>query len=319
MDHMNQNDRIHWLDSAFRNGCCLTTEEMAEKLQISVRTLRRDIEDLKDHGAPVEFDRVQGVYRYTHPNYELQGSWLGEDELIGLVLAKRLAVTIPDGARKEEIQRLFDKIYQKTLPAMRLLDRRVSLKNICYYRVRPEVFDTVLHALYRDRKLHFVYRPVFAGGETERTVCPLHLILYRGNWHLAAFCELRQENRLFALSRMHRPQLLSDAPCPSHRLDDDFHERLETVHGIFLSDHPITVRLRFSPAMAGFAREQVWFPGQAIEEDGKGRLVISFPVGDFPEIVQEILGYGPEVEVLEPAELRETVAGRIAAMARLYR
>lgn len=319
MERMNQSDRCHWLDRQLGKGLFLSTAEIISTLDISVRSLRRDINWLKDHGAPVEFDREREGYRYTRTNFALQGQWLSEDELIGLVLAKRLATAIPDEARKEEIRRLFDKIYQKTPQAVRLLDRRVSLKNICYYRVRPEVFNTVLHALYLDCKLHFVYRPVFAGGETERTVCPLHLILYRGNWHLAAFCELRQENRLFTLSRMHRPQLLSENPCPSHRLDDDFHEKLETVHGIFLSDHPIMVRLRFSATMAGLAREQVWFPGQTIEEDGEGRPVISFPVGDFPEIVQEILGYGPEVEVLEPAELREMVAGRIAAMARLYR
>jgi predicted DNA-binding transcriptional regulator YafY len=294
------------------------TEEIADGLGVSVRTVRRYARYLEDHGAPIEADHTEGGYRYTHTRFELHGQWLSEDELIGLVLARRLASAIPDRSQKDEIHRLFSRIYQRS-PALAQLDRRISLKNICYYRVEPAIFNSVLHSLYQDCKLQVTYRSVFSPKETERTICPLHLVLYRGNWHLIAWCELRSAVRFFTLSRIRKITVLRDQACPSHRLDHDFHDRLETVHGIFLSKEPIQVTLRFTASLADFVREQVWFPGQTIDSEPDGQIRVTFPVGDYPEIIQEILGYGPEVEVIEPQDLRTIIRERIEAMSARYR
>lgn len=316
---MDKHERQLWIDHQLRNRDYLETDQITEYCECSKETVRRDIKEMKNKRAPIKSDRSISSYYYTDKDYHLPNEWPNEDELIGLVLAKRLATTIPDGTRKKQLKRLFENIYKKNPhQAVRQLDSRITLKNICYYSVKPDVFNTVLRALYLDRKLHFRYKPVFVGTVSERTVCPLHLILYRGNWHLAAFCELKNENRLFTLSRIHEPEILSHEEIPRWRLDTDIPTHLDAVHGIFLSENPIPVTLRFSPAMAAFVREQVWFPQQKLKDNDDGSLELTFPVGDFPEIIQEILGYGPEVEVLAPDSLREEIKNRVSAMACNY-
>jgi proteasome accessory factor B len=77
-----------------------------------------------------------------------------------------------------------------------------------------------------------------------------------------------------------------------------------------------TVTLRFSPHIAARIREQIWHPDQQTSLAPDGSLLLSFPTADFRELTRNILSYGAEVRVVEPAELRALVRGEIEKMFR---
>ena len=69
------------------------------------------------------------------------------------------------------------------------------------------------------------------------------------------------------------------------------------------------VRLKFSPAVSGWVREQVWHPGQKTSLCKDGSLILQFPVADFKEIRRRILSYGADLKVLSPKSLATGVEG----------
>jgi predicted DNA-binding transcriptional regulator YafY len=73
-----------------------------------------------------------------------------------------------------------------------------------------------------------------------------------------------------------------------------------------------------SPAAARWASARSWHPSQRAKVEKDGSYVLELPYSEMPELVMEILKYGPDVQVLEPASLRERVAQSLAEAARRY-
>jgi predicted DNA-binding transcriptional regulator YafY len=93
---------------------------------------------------------------------------------------------------------------------------------------------------------------------------------------------------------------------------------IENSFGIFQGNKDIPVLLRFSPFRARWIREQLWHPTQTIKDLPDGGLELSFPVSDFREVKMKILQFGADVEVVEPAALREEVEEEIQRMVEVY-
>lgn len=340
--------------------------DLADKFEISRRQAAREIEFMRLFlGAPIEYSAERGGYFYANDNFQLPGLWVSEEEIVSLVIARRLAAALPDRGLKKK----FDLFLRKVSGDMDLdllrLEEKVSLKNVRYTRVEPAVFSAVLLALVRERQLAITYAPghsqtvtqqnvpqspngdgghsarqgdggltartvphVDAGltvqtsphgdaGLAARTVDPLHLLVYMGNWHLIAWCHERRAVRDFLLSRVRAATLLA-APLAGPVTSEEIREQIEERYGIFFAGPATRVVLRFTPAGGRLVRDQVWFPGQECAWRADGSLLLSFPVADFRELVRDILPFGGDVEVLEPAELRRLLAKTIAEMAGMY-
>jgi predicted DNA-binding transcriptional regulator YafY len=293
--------------------------DLADKFEISRRQAAREIEFMRLFlEAPIEYSSEHGGYYYSRENFQFPGLWVSEEEIVSLVVARRLAAALPDRGLKKKFDLFLRKVSNDMDLDLLRLEEKVSLKNVRYTRVEPAVFSAVLLALVRERQLAITYAPGYAGTVTQRTVDPLHLLVYMGNWHLIAWCHERAAVRDFLLSRVRQAALLA-APVASPVTPEEIKKQIEERYGIFFAGPPTRVVLRFTPAGARLVRDQVWFPGQASEDQADGGLLLEFPVADFREVIRDILPFGAEVEVLEPAELRRLLAATIAEMAGIYR
>lgn len=99
------------------------------------------------------------------------------------------------------------------------------------------------------------------------------------------------------------------------RLRDFFEEG----YGIFSGRAKETAVLRFSAASARWVAKEVWHPRQQGEFDAEGRYVLKVPYSMDTEILMDVLRHGPEVEVLEPASLRDRVRERLKQARAIYR
>ncbi|HLP47123.1 MAG TPA: WYL domain-containing protein, partial [Candidatus Kapabacteria bacterium] len=152
---------------------------------------------------------------------------------------------------------------------------------------------------------------------SERIINPLHLILYMGNWHIIAYCEMKKGIRDFALSRIKKIAKL-DATIEEKLKTLNIKENLAESYGIFFEGDQKKVVLKFNDRVADFVREQVWFPFQTIDEIPSGGLLLTFYVTDYREIVREVLSFGADVEVLEPDPLREIIKKNIRELSGIY-
>jgi predicted DNA-binding transcriptional regulator YafY len=135
--------------------------------------------------------------------------------------------------------------------------------------------------------------------------------------YLIGWDETRDAVRTFKLERIRRLALTTDVfDAPP---DGVIEEALERAWGIITDQEPVEVRLRFAPAVASRVAETTWHPTQAVEREAGGALTWRATVSGSIEIRSWILSWGPDVEILEPAELRAEVAALLAAASAQYR
>jgi len=313
-------ERYFWFHRQVKARRYPNAGDVARQFEVSTKTAHRDIAFMADRlDAPLAYDPRRRGYYYTDEGFELPAFWFGEEEVVALVLAHRLAAMIPSRELKRKLQELTGKLftYYAGHYEVEELAARVSLKNVEYYGVDEALFNRVLQFLLEGAPMEIRYYSPHKDEETRREVFPLHLLNYMGNWHLIAYCRRSRGLRDFALSRIRKLSRSDRSFSPPSGLPA-IKEYLERHFGIFSGTSSMKVRVRFSPSVARWVKEQVWHPKQRQRWDRQGRLVLEVPVTDLREIKREILKFGAEAEALSPARLRREISQEISRMKRLY-
>jgi predicted DNA-binding transcriptional regulator YafY len=313
-------ERFVWFDrelqgSRYPNASCL-----ARKFEVSLKTAQRTIDFMRDRlTAPFEYDSSRKGYFYPETGCELPHLRATQEEVLAFLLARNLLSHTAGGLISREIDRFGRKLFLATKPAgitATRLDKAFSASWHGYSPAHGASFQTVSRALLEHRFLEFTYKSPGTGRETRRRVEPHHLRHYMANWVLIAFCHKRMQWRTFLIARMRRLKIFDEHFSP--RPEKEWQCHLDGAFGIFQGDCTQKVVLRFTPFRARWIREQLWHPKQSLRPLENGGLELAFPVADFREVKMMILQFGADVEVVEPAELREIVKEEIKKMAGVY-
>jgi predicted DNA-binding transcriptional regulator YafY len=100
--------------------------------------------------------------------------------------------------------------------------------------------------------------------------------------------------------------------------EQELDETLGTGYGIFSGKKVKWAELRFTPQRARWVSREAWHPEQKSHFDGAGRYILKVPYSDDRELVMDILKFGPEVEVLEPAPLRRRIIELVGQTSGIY-
>ncbi len=196
-------ERYLWFHSRLKSGRYPKLFDLSEKFEISQRQASREIEFMRlFFDAPIEYSSEETGYFYSDDKFELPGIWASEEEIVTLIIAKRLAQTIPHKRRKKRFDTFIKKFLSDTGIDISTLEKKISIKNIRFYKVDPAVFEIVVLGLSTDMKVKIHYSSPYKDAPGMRIVSPLHLLLYMGNWHLFAYCDEKKEIRDFVLSRI---------------------------------------------------------------------------------------------------------------------
>ncbi len=316
-------ERFLWFHHQVGRSRYPNAAALAERFEVSAKTAQRDIEFMRDRLlAPLVYVPARRGYRYEDSSYELPGLWLGEEELISLLLAFRLASAVPDSSLKSSLKSFLNQVLSLHShgPGLSLdmLSRKVSVKNIEYSKTDDKTFQQVLGALVHASPVRIEYYSPHNDECTSRDILPLHLLSYMGTWHIVAHCALRGGLRDFTLSRI-RSIAPSDVKIEAGIGIEEVKDYIRRNFGIMKGGESFEVCLRFSSAVAPWVAEQVWHPDQKAVHEPDGRMRLTFPAADLREIRREVLKHGSQVEVISPDALREEVRREIEKMSSLYR
>jgi proteasome accessory factor C len=150
----------------------------------------------------------------------------------------------------------------------------------------------------------------------DREVSPQRLVHYRDAWYVDAWCHRREALRSFGLDAVQHASTL-DVPA-TEVADDALDAHFAAAYGIFGGPAEHRAVLRFSVQAARWVAGEQWHPHQEQRWLGDGRLELGIPYGADTELIMDILRHGPDVEVIEPDELREAVKDRLRRAAALY-
>lgn len=204
---MRRADRLFQIVQILRRGRLITAAELASRLEVSERTVYRDMRDLIGSGVPI--DGEAGVGYVMRKGFDLPPLMFTKEEVEALAVGARLLRTWTGGALAVAATTALDKI-ETAMPEARRAEMSASRLFAPSFVAPPEqrlVFDRLHEAINTRRVVAFGYTRA-DGAASSRSVRPLGLFFWGRSWTLGAWCELRGEYRNFRLDRMEDPVLL---------------------------------------------------------------------------------------------------------------
>ncbi|MEW6703773.1 MAG: WYL domain-containing protein [Pseudomonadota bacterium] len=301
----------------------MSARALAQQLEVSVRTVYRDIDQLSAAGVPVwaEAGRLGGIQ--LQPGWRTQLTGLTPDEAQAVFLTG-----LPGPAAQLGLGEAMASAQLKLLAALppgwqedaRRVGARFHLDPVDWYRdaAPADHLPAVARAVWQERRLAIRYESWTA--VVERVVEPLGLVLKGGNWYMAARCG--GKNRTYRLSnivqlrdtgeRFMRPrdfELAAYWTSSTQRFEAELYRDTAVLR---VSPAGLKILRGFSPVVARAADRSA---GQA---DAAGWVEVTVPIESVVHAAGQMLRLGAEGQVLRPAGLRRALADVLARMAALY-
>lgn len=277
-----------------------TASELAEKLEVSVRTIYRDIDALSEAGVPVyaEAGRKGGIRLMEH--FTLDRAVLSEEEKREILTALQslgAAGNVYGGDTLQKLSALFHLERENWL--------EVDFSRWGSKEQDNEKFEQLKDAVIHRRSVKIRYAG--SGGRISgRVVWPLKLSYREKFWYLKAFCTSRQDYRMFKLNRILELDVLDEnfscGPFPEEA--DEGEEEYNTII------------LRF-PKKAAY-RVYDEFDASQVEVQENGDFIVSVRMPEDEWLTGFLLSFGTQVEIVEPVYLREVVAEQAALTYKKY-
>ena len=317
-------ERLLHIDAFLRYQQRQTSDTLAEALEVSERTIRKDLAFLRDrYHAPLEFTKKEG-WHYTDSQWRLPSVSLSKGELFALTLGARMLeayVGSPyEGELRSSIQRLANRLPEKIrINLEQLADERIVFRTGAkMMNLNPQVWEELERACHHSQKVWICYYAASKNEESERVIDPYLIDIYRGsNPYVIAFCNKRQDFRDFRIDRIKELKVLEESfnRDPSFNPEEYLASRFQYERG----NQSFSVAIWFDPATAPFIRERRWHPTQDIEEHPDGSLTLQMEVPGLNDLKRWVLGYGKGAMVLEPPELLEMLRAEISSMNEQYK
>lgn len=303
----------------------LTAQELARELEVSERTIYRDIDALSMAGVPVYgVPGVGGGYALVD-RYRTDLTGLTESEVRALFMLS-IPAPLADLGVSQELRAALLKL-SAALPDARRSDEafvreRFHLDSGWWRQSEERVphLQTIHQAVWQDRKLHAVYRPMFA-VEIERLLAPYGLVAKAGVWYVV--CARNDAMQVHRVSGLLDVRLSDESFERSADFDlAAFWETWCTEYEALLSDFTVTVRVApdFVPVMPRYFGNAIH---AKIEEagppDGEGWIRLELSFKSFEAARDRILSFGRGVEVLRPRALRRSVLDYAEQIVALHR
>ena len=265
-----------------------TALELAEKFEVSVRTIYRDIDALSEAGIPIYTETGRNGGIHLMDDFVLDKAVLSEEEKQEILLALQSMNITKDNSE----------ILQK-LSAVFHLNSENWLE-IDFSRWGNQGRDNDKFNLLKSAIIHRkCVKITYAGSNekaTERIVQPMKILYKSMAWYLKAYCTLKQDYRVFKLNRIIDLEVLSDS-FP-HQVFTELEKDLKQIYK--------KIVLRFSKEAAYRVYDE--FDMTQIEIQTNGDFIVSAQMPEDTWLIGYLLTFGTQVDILEPAYLKEVLA-----------
>lgn len=279
----------------------VTANELADKFEVSVRTIYRDIDSISSVGVPIFTTQGKGGGIKIDNEYILNKSLFDANE-------KEQIIAALQGLEKT------NKVYKSEL--ITKLSALFKIKNSNWIEIDftswgsnntyQDLFNTLKIAIINKNIISFSYNSSKA-EKINRRVKPIRLLFKEQDWYLYGFCLLRNDFRYFKLSRMKDLEVLAT------NYEDNF-ENIVLKREIKY-ENTVNIKLKFNKSVAFRVYDE--FNG-AIEEDEKGNLYVEIKIPNNYKLYNYIFSFGANVEILEPEEIRNQFKNMINKIAKKY-
>ena len=283
----------------------MTAGELAEILEVSERTIYRDIDKLTVAGIPIYTNQGKGGGISILPNYVLDKTVLTTEEKNKIMesLNALEAVSLDDDDSMSKLRSFLGKQYRDWI--------EIEFSSWGNSREDAVKFEQIKNAILE----RYYMKIIYSGNQesmVERKIKPIKLCFKQQAWYLYAYCCLREDYRFFKLRRISQMEIM----------DVHFETETETVGKVlskgneWYSDNrnSLIVTLEIGREMAYRAYEEL----NDLEVSDKGSLICDVEVSDMDWFISYVLSYGSHIRVVKPEAVKNKVISEIDKMRRLY-
>ena len=318
--HISRIYRLLRLITMLQSGRSYTVAQLAAELEVSRRTIFRDLNVLEMARVPYYYDRQRGTYRINQHFFLPPLNLTLSEALALLVAARRTAGSsvLPMARASEQASvKLESVLPQPVRDHLGTVLTKVAVRPAppARHHGLDEEFDRLLAATIERKLCRLVYLSFQERKQITVTVEPLRLVFIGRAWYLIAYDRRHRQQRTYKLGRI-RKLVVTDKTFPPREVTDDglFGDAWCMIPEGRLYD----VHLHFEPKVAGNVAEVNWHRTQRVEWNPDGSIEFHARVDGLGEITWWILGYGDQVKVIGPPELARRVAGVARSVAALY-
>jgi predicted DNA-binding transcriptional regulator YafY len=294
-----KNDRLFQILYLLLEKGTMTAPEISRALEVSVRTVYRDIDALSLAGVPVYATQGKNGGVSLLPNYSFDKALLSDEEQNQILYAIQSlrAVDQPVDALLNKLGGLFQKQNTSWI--------EVDFSRWGMGSTDSVKFERLKNALTGRHALEIVY--CSTSGETNRRVIlPVKLIFKDKSWYLHAYCRMQEDFRLFKVSRIVEMTVLEER---FGALPDEIPPLEQSIYSMPAMQ---PMRLLFSPSVAFRVYDEFERDVISPQHDGTLRVDVAMPQDVW--VVSYLLSFGTELTILEPQGLREQLANHAKAI-----
>jgi len=300
---VNRIDRLHAILTHLQSKKRVTAQEMADRFNISLRTVYRDVKALDESGVPVIGEAGTGYS--IMEGYRLPPVMFSQEEASALLLGAKLAEQFTDGSVKRHfnaalykikaVLRSTDKEYVDSLTDhIAILNRRAPA-----IESSQQCLSLLQQAIVNRRVVYLNYHSPLTEETTQRDIEPFGLIFYSSAWHLLAWCRMRNGYRDFRLSRMLNVTLRDET------FDGSAHPSVQDYINTIKADMELQeVLVRFDKQVVKYLHEQKYLNGFISEEDLGNTVRMKFLTDSLDYFGRWLLMFVDKVTVEAPDDLR---------------
>ncbi len=313
---MTRLDRLTAILIHLQSKRVVTANELANRFGISLRTVYRDVRSLEEAGVPIGAEAGVG---YFLENYHLPPVMFTNAEATAFVFGGKLMEKMADASLREPFESALFKIKSVLKRAEKehlddltpVVDVAPPLRSTL---ANDHWLNRIQSALVGQQVLTIDYLGNYAEDITQRDVEPVGLYHYGGNWHLIAFCRLRQAYRDFRTDRVQQLVETTERFSRQSRLTlaaylDQLRQDRQLQEAIVWFDKPA----------ARFTQEQRYSYGFMDETEANNRVRMRFMTQTMDGLSAWLLMFGTSVIIESPIELRDLVRLRVDELQTHYR
>lgn len=279
----------------------VTAKELAERFEVSTRTIYRDIDTLSAAGIPVYTSKGKGGGISLLPDFVLNKAVLTEDEKSDILASLKAVNSVNLSETDTALKKLSSLLGEANSDWI-----EVDFTSWANAEGEKKAFNRIKAAILRKNVICFAYSSG-KGEDTRRQVEPLKLCFKGRGWYLYGYCRTRSDYRFFKLRR------IKDLAV----LDETFNRKaptqIFTEKNVFTEEY-VTLKLKLSPQMAFRVYDEfIHFEQQ---EDGSFIAEITYPKGEW--IFSYITSFGEHCQVLAPEEVRLAMKQQLQKVLKYY-
>jgi predicted DNA-binding transcriptional regulator YafY len=305
---MNRIDRLQAIITQLQSKKVITAQEMADRFEVSLRTIYRDIRALEEGGVPIGAEA--GIGYFLSDGYQLPPVMFTREEASALLMAGKIlekhtdkaiqthfkdalfkVKAVLDHGKKEELEDLEAKIVIDPF-GWQFRDHSGNL-----------MVSQIQSALPLRKPAKIIYHANYSGEQTERTVEPIGLCYYSNQWHLIAYCQLRSDYRDFRTDRIEKFEIVPGRFSQTDHISlQKYLDKLQNSSDVQIA------KVRFPRDFVKYIDEVKYQFGWVNQCEVEEEVEMNFATMNLELVARWLLMSGRNFKVVSPEALHERIS-----------